>query len=167
MVEQMSLFSHDTWFGKTYQAPSVQTAAKTSEQFLRKRQGSQMKTPLFLDLRKGSGLLAESSWEMDIRLLGEHMTHNFGVFLKGGSEYVYSLISTVNPRAEYCLNCGEKPLTDIQTKLSDILEEEADPKYNLSAKACEGILRRADKRGKALPDVLREALENQVRDSQD
>jgi hypothetical protein len=80
---------------------------------------------------------------------------------------VYWLISTVNPREEYCLNCGEKPLTEKQTKLSDILEEDADPKYNLSAKACEGILRRADKRGKALPDVLREALENQVMHSQD
>jgi hypothetical protein len=34
----------------------------------------------------------------------------------------------------------------------------APEKYSLSAKACRGILRRAEKRGKELPDMLREAL---------
>lgn len=43
--------------------------------------------------------------------------------------------------------------------LSDILEESPDPKYSLSAKACMGILRRAEKRGKKLPPPLRRALE--------
>lgn len=167
MVEQMSLFNHDGWSLKTCQDYSVPMAEKTLGASLKKPRGSKMKMPLFLDMRTGSGLLADSSWETDIRLLGEYMTRNFGVFLNAENAYVYSLISTVNPPEEYCLNCGEKPLTEKPTKLSDILEEDADPKYNLSAKACEGILRRADKRGKALPDVLREALENQVMHSQD
>lgn len=44
--------------------------------------------------------------------------------------------------------------------LSDILETGDVPqRYFLSAKACRGILRRADKRGKELPGRLREALE--------
>lgn len=34
-------------------------------------------------------------------------------------------------------------------------------KYYLSQKACEGILRRAERRGKKLPDVLKTALEQQ------
>lgn len=42
--------------------------------------------------------------------------------------------------------------------LSDILEESPDPKYSLSAKACLGILNRAEKRGKELPEPLRQAL---------
>ncbi len=33
----------------------------------------------------------------------------------------------------------------------------------MSAKACEGILRRAERRGKALPQILRDALEEAVR----
>ena len=42
--------------------------------------------------------------------------------------------------------------------LSDILEECPDPKYLLSPKACSGILRRAAKRGKTLPEALEAAL---------
>lgn len=45
--------------------------------------------------------------------------------------------------------------------LSAILEENPDPKYNLSAKACRGILNRAERRGKKLPTMLKEALERQ------
>ena len=46
--------------------------------------------------------------------------------------------------------------------LSDILEPNPHPKYFLSAKACQGILRRAEKRGKELPPMLKEALERQA-----
>ena len=56
-------------------------------------------------------------------------------------------------------------MNPIVTKLSDILEENPDPKYNLSAKACQGILNRANKRGKELLEILRKALENQVESS--
>jgi predicted nucleic acid-binding protein len=43
--------------------------------------------------------------------------------------------------------------------LSDILETGGVPRrYFLSAKACAGILRRAAKRGKKLPDLLAAAL---------
>ena len=44
--------------------------------------------------------------------------------------------------------------------LSSVLQTEASipPKYYLSAKACQGILRRAEKRGKALPPILEQAL---------
>jgi len=43
--------------------------------------------------------------------------------------------------------------------LSDVLETRDVPqKYYLSARACAGILRRAEKRGKALPEMLRVAL---------
>lgn len=48
--------------------------------------------------------------------------------------------------------------------LSDILEpmREGMSKYFLSSRACEGILRRADKRGKDLPDKLEKALHAQI-----
>lgn len=46
--------------------------------------------------------------------------------------------------------------------LSDILEECPDPKYSLSPKACSGILRRAEKRGKQLPKALLKALRDRI-----
>lgn len=57
---------------------------------------------------------------------------------------------------------GESPNEENASLLSQILEEQAHPKYYLSEKACQGILRRAEKRGKMLPDVLRQALESQI-----
>jgi hypothetical protein len=42
------------------------------------------------------------------------------------------------------------------------LEENVPQKYFLSAKACQGILRRAEKRGKKLPEVLERALREQA-----
>jgi len=44
--------------------------------------------------------------------------------------------------------------------LSDVLEDgPVPPRYFLTAKACQGILRRAAKRGKTLPPHLAHALE--------
>jgi hypothetical protein len=44
--------------------------------------------------------------------------------------------------------------------LSEVLETgPLPPRYSLSAKACSGILRRAERRGKALPPMLKAALE--------
>jgi hypothetical protein len=47
-----------------------------------------------------------------------------------------------------------------ESLLSHILQGTADvlPKYYLSQKACEGILRRAERLGKKLPNALRLAL---------
>lgn len=47
--------------------------------------------------------------------------------------------------------------------LSDILETGDVPlRYYLSAKACQGILRRAEARKKVLPEMLRQALEHRA-----
>lgn len=49
----------------------------------------------------------------------------------------------------------------VESTLSQILEANVPKKYYLSAKACEGILRRAERRGKELPPMLKTALEQQ------
>ena len=67
-------------------------------------------------------------------LLGEYMMHSF----------------------------GESPKEERESHLSQILEEETLPKYYLSKKACQGILNRANKRGKQLPEVLEKALRDQI-----
>lgn len=50
-----------------------------------------------------------------------------------------------------------------ESRLSQILEVNPLPKYNLTAKACLGILRRAERRGKDLPKLLKAVL---IRQSQ-
>ena len=60
------------------------------------------------------------------------------------------------------LNIGEFPSVGAESTLSQILEVSVPEKYYLSARACEGILRRASKRGKELPEMLRIALEQQI-----
>jgi len=63
------------------------------------------------------------------------------------------------------LNISDWPNDASVCSLSRVLETGPIPaKYFLSAKACRGILRRAEKRGKELPELLRHALE-QVADS--
>ena len=139
MEGQMSIFDLDTWSGKTYPEPyqAETRKAKTSASSLKKQPVSPKKMPLFLDLRKRGGIMPVASWETAGPLLGEFMMHSF----------------------------GESPKDAVESRLSQILEEQAPPKYYLSAKACQGILSRAERRGKQLPDVLKEALENQARGS--
>lgn len=85
--------------------------------------------PLCLYL-KGDGLQADASWVMDGALLGVYSMHSF----------------------------GESPKDGVESYLSQILEDTPHPKYFLSAKACLGILDRAARRGKDLPEALKAAL---------
>ena len=59
----------------------------------------------------------------------------------------------------WTLSISEWPSAAAVCSLSDILETDVPRKYFLSARACAGILRRAERRGKALPPYLRQALE--------
>ena len=56
------------------------------------------------------------------------------------------------------LNTGECPNVARESTLSQILQVNVPEKYYLSPTACEGICRRAMKRGKVLPLMLWEAL---------
>ena len=60
------------------------------------------------------------------------------------------------------LNTGECPREEDVSTLSQILMEGVPEKYYLSRKACQGILTRASKRGKELPEVLKKALISQA-----
>lgn len=91
-------------------------------------------------------------------------TLNIGECCSGGNGFVFWPTSTDSPLRNCCLtlNIGETPRNPNPTKLSQILAE-ADEKYQLSAKACQGILNRAARRGKELPPELKAALEAQIR----
>lgn len=58
-------------------------------------------------------------------------------------------------------NTGESPNAAVESRLSQILEATPPVKYSLSAKACQGILRRAERRGKDLPETLKAVLVKQ------
>lgn len=69
-------------------------------------------------------------------------------------------------------NISEWPNAAAVCSLSQVLEKGSIPqKFFLSAKACAGILRRAEKRGRQLPPLLQTALERvaqtTIRDKQD
>lgn len=59
-------------------------------------------------------------------------------------------------------NIGESPSVEDESFLSQILVRNAPEKYSLSAKACLGILRRAEKKHKILPPLLKWVLERQA-----
>ena len=105
---------------------------------------------------------------MGIPLLGGSQTHSIGAYRSEGNELLCLPTSTEAPLPTYCLhlNIGEYPREANPTILSDILEEETDPKYELSSKACAGILNRASRRGKKLPEILEKALKSQVGDDE-
>ena len=131
---QMTIYeflNQDTWSGKTCQEHSAATEEKTSESSLKKPQKWLKGMPAYLDLRVDrNGLQVAASWEMGGALLGEYTMHSFGEF----------------------------PNEERGSLLSQILEDRPHQKYSLSARACQGILRRAEKRGKKLPKMLEMAL---------
>ena len=126
--------TQNTRSGRTSQERSAAITARTSGASLKRSQGSATKKYQFLDLRAESGLLPEKLWELDTLLHGERSTRN----------------------------TGECPSAVRESTLWQILQADAPEKYCLSAKACAGILRRAERRGKALPPMLREALEEAI-----
>jgi hypothetical protein len=72
-----------------------------------------------------------------------------------------------SPTEFVTLNTSEWPSDAAVCSLSDTLEIGGVPqRFFLSAKACQGILRRAEKRGKKLPHTLRLALESTVQASE-
>ena len=127
---QVSIFDPESPFLKMSQEPSVAIKGQTTKRFCKPSVKSTDPAFLFLNLRKESGNLLGASWEMAGALPGESMTLNF----------------------------GESPSEERGSTLSQILDLNAPEKFFLSPKACAGILRRAEKRGKTLPDMLRDAL---------
>lgn len=171
---QMSIedLDPDIWSGRTCQEHCRPASQKerTSKSPSRRSSKSSKQMPLMcLCLKTESGQKPDSSMEwvtMDSPFpwLGDFTMHSSGAFLNAENGLLSLPTSMDSLPEKYCLtlNIGEKPRVPNPTHLSDILEENADPKYNLSAKACQGILNRADKRGKKLPPILRTALENQM-----
>ena len=124
-------YIQDSLFGKTSPELSAATKARTSESSSRNLSKSRSRQPLCLRFRMMDGPTPTVTSATDGALLTEFLT----------------------------LNTGEFPSVVVESTLSSILQADAPEKYYLSAKACEGILRRAKTRGKELPQMLKDALE--------
>lgn len=165
MDGQECLFDPVTVSGRTYREPYPATTEKTSRPSSRSSQGSGSRTlPMCLCLRRGNGPkpgASTMSWGGGPLPIAS-MTHSIGEFRSDADGFLSLPISTDFPQRRFylTLNCGEKPRVPNPTKLSEILAE-ADEKYQLSARACQGILNRAARRGKELPPELKAALEAQ------
>ena len=157
---QVSLFGPDISYSKTSPDCSVPTKDATSRQSLRSSRGSSAQTlPMFLSLqRDGQNLDASPAWvtaAYPFPSPGDYTTRSFG-----------DQPSTLMDECGY----EERHNGVSVSRLSQILEDSQHPtscstdlqRYYLSAKACQGILTRAKRRGKELPEELRKALEAQA-----
>lgn len=162
---QVNLFDLGIWSGKMcpeHSAATSRTDSEISEPCWKKLYASQNRGFLFLDCRTSrSGRKPEECSATDGASHGERTTHNTGEFHSADGVSAWWSILTDPLQGISSLNVSEEPKIPVPTKLSQILEERPDPKYNLTPKACAGILRRAERRGKKLPEVLKTVLELQ------
>lgn len=132
LTGQESLFAPDTWCGRTCPERSAATKGETLRQSSKRRSASSSRKPPVLKCLQKAGLPGAGigTWTDDGAWLGESTTRN----------------------------TGECPSVVVGSRLSQILEATPHTKYCLSAKACQGILNRAARRGKDLPEMLKQAL---------
>ncbi len=108
--------------------------ARTSGRSSRRSFGLKNHTLMLLDLRPGGGNMLGPCWEYDPVWLGRYGE----------------------------LNTSECPKGAVESSLSQILQDSVPSRYYLSRRACLGILRRAEERGKTLPPQLELALKMQA-----
>ena len=133
-------------FGRTLSEHSAATEGKTSQPCWKKLRVSQNQDFLYLDCRTSrNGQKQEPLTVMGGLSLGELTTLRTGE--KPSETAVQEMLSV----------WGHHSVAE-ESRLSQILEVNPLPKYNLTAKACQGILRRAERRGKDLPERLKAVL---------
>lgn len=126
----------DSQCGRTYRRSSQANKVKTSE-LSSKSFAKSAETMQFLDLRTVNGNTQEKSWEIISPLRGDYSTRSI----------------------------SEWPRDVRESTLSQILQDNKVEEYYLTKRACLGILKRAKDRGKVLPAILREALEEVINSS--
>src|SRR5690625_6269336 len=122
----------DTQCGKMSVESSPQRNEKTSK--VSSKTSVRLRSRKLISLNQINGKMQVKCWEITTQLPGESLMRNI----------------------------GEYPSEENESFLSQILMEEVHPKYYLSQRACEGILRRAKQRSKELPEILQKVLKKQA-----
>lgn len=144
MDGQISVFDLDLASGKMSPVPFPAEETQQREERCQERTSgsyssrfSKLKNHTFmlLDLRPGAGNLLGPYWEYDPAWPG-----SFGM-----------------------LNTSECPSDAVESFLWQILQATVPSRYCLSPKACRGILRRSEERGKPLPEDLERVLRFQAK----
>ena len=121
--------------GKTCRAPCPLSMGRISAASSKASSASKTPRQMFLCRKAGAGCTRAKSWATVILSPGASSTpRRVGASHRDGNVYL----------------------------LSSILMDNVPERFSLSPKACQGILRRAEKRGKELPQVLKAALERQA-----
>lgn len=153
LVGQVNLFDPDSWSGRTspepYQAPEETTKERTSRRSLKRSSRSQSREPLCMCVYRTED--GQTPGAITLKMA------------PGALLGAYTMPSTGERPNTLMAECSLPALPSgvAVSRLSQILEVSVDPKYSLSAKACRGILARAEKRGKVLPPALKAALDRQ------
>ena len=138
MEFQENLLNQDSSCGRMYQELLAQTRVRTSDKSSAELYRLSKNNLMFLNLQtrdqEQNGEEQEPYWEMVGVSLGDNLM----------------------------LNIGEFPKDEDVSTLSQILEDTVPQKYCLSVKACQGIIKRAELRGKKLPEILEKALNNVI-----
>ena len=122
-------------YGKTCRAPCPLSMGRISAASSKASSVSKPPRQMFLCRKAGAGCTRARSWATVILSPGASSTpRRVGASHRDGSVNL----------------------------LSSILMDNVPERFSLSPKACQGILRRAEKRGKELPQVLKTALERQA-----
>ena len=134
-VEQLSLFARDFYAGRTCLGHTAARKQKISSKSSSRSLKLKNHTFMLLNLQPGAGNILGPCWEYDPAWLGPPGT----------------------------LNTSECPKDVEESSLSQILLDSVPSKYYLSENNCKGILKRAHKRGRPLPEDLELALKIQGR----
>ena len=132
--------THALSYGKTFPEPSAATKAATSSPS--SKRSRKLPTPTFMCLNLNKRHLAQD--------------------LLGNMQATWLAMDGASLGERLMLNTGEYPNAAVESTLSQILQENVPTKYYLSARACQGILNRAERRGKKLPEMLEAALKEAV-----
>lgn len=144
MDGQVSMFGPDSEYGKTCPAPSPadgtrqqarKDVGRTSGSSSNRSSKLRNHTFMLLDLRPGAGNMLGPYWDLD----------------------------PVWPGSFGTLNTSECPSDVVVSFLWQILQAIVPSRYCLSNKACRGILRRSEERGKPLPEDLERVLRIQLK----
>lgn len=150
----------DDTFDLFAMAEGIQPAEPTEEETIEEEEwvGAEKINPAVLENIGNAGIMANGrvctlkchEWTSGIQLSPETAA-KWGEYVKNKE---WEKANEVLPDAYDGTVCG----------LSDVLEDDPPEKYNLSWRACFGILKRAETRGKALPPALEMALVSTIRE---
>ena len=141
-LQQLTLFA-EAFPAKTSPLP------ESGRAWLESEAGFGLSSIEFLQTCARSGLLSKTSLAFYPATEEPTSLSSFGGWSNSGM---------ASPGGYLTLSISEWPSAAAVCSLSEVLETDVAPKYFLSPKACRGILRRAELRGRPLPAHLRQVL---------